>query len=95
MLVTKLSYVGIIHQDKLDVPKFILSSFLVRKEQQKLNVKIGVLLWYFFTILSLCCGLSLEFSPSMNSTEKNTLVKGIFLAAFCCLATGVYFSLCF
>lgn len=27
MLVTKLSYVGIIHQDKLDVPKFILSSF--------------------------------------------------------------------
>lgn len=44
MLVTKLSYVGIIQQDKLDVPKFILSSFLVGKEQQELKVKIGVLL---------------------------------------------------
>lgn len=42
MLVTKFSYVGIIQQDKLDVPKFILSSFLVRKK--KLKVKIGVLL---------------------------------------------------
>lgn len=44
MLVTKFSYVGIIQQDKLDVPKFILSSFLVRKQQQKLKVIIGVLL---------------------------------------------------
>lgn len=35
MLVTKFSYVGIIQQDKLDVPKFILSSFLVRKKKVK------------------------------------------------------------
>lgn len=51
MLVTKLSYVGIIHQDKLDVPKFILSSFLVRKEQQVKSENWGSPIVFFHYIV--------------------------------------------